>query len=89
MYNIKLALIFLVLSKLKVLLISYKWELNECKKIIISGCHGHLTKMASKQYNLRENSEPQSYGIGLKELWEVKPEVNFNFVFKIKSWVFR
>ncbi|CAK1542716.1 unnamed protein product [Leptosia nina] len=42
--------------------------------IFTEGCHGHLTKMVSKKYNLRENSEPQSYGIGLKELWEVKPE---------------
>ncbi|XP_047027604.1 electron transfer flavoprotein-ubiquinone oxidoreductase, mitochondrial isoform X1 [Helicoverpa zea] len=42
--------------------------------IFTEGCHGHLTKMVSKKYNLREKSEPQSYGIGLKELWEVKPE---------------
>ncbi|KAI5640269.1 electron transfer flavoprotein-ubiquinone oxidoreductase, 4Fe-4S domain-containing protein [Phthorimaea operculella] len=42
--------------------------------IFAEGCHGHLTKMASKKYNLREKAEPQSYGIGLKELWEVKPE---------------
>ncbi|XP_037303608.1 electron transfer flavoprotein-ubiquinone oxidoreductase, mitochondrial [Manduca sexta] len=42
--------------------------------IFAEGCHGHLTKMVSSKYNLRENSEPQSYGIGLKELWEVKPE---------------
>ncbi|XP_047998829.1 electron transfer flavoprotein-ubiquinone oxidoreductase, mitochondrial [Leguminivora glycinivorella] len=42
--------------------------------IFAEGCHGHLTKMVSKKYNLREKAEPQSYGIGLKELWEVKPE---------------
>ncbi|KAJ8720724.1 hypothetical protein PYW08_006189 [Mythimna loreyi] len=42
--------------------------------IFTEGCHGHLTKMISKKYDLRANSEPQSYGIGLKELWEVKPE---------------
>ncbi|KPJ18815.1 Electron transfer flavoprotein-ubiquinone oxidoreductase, mitochondrial [Papilio machaon] len=43
--------------------------------IFAEGCHGHLTKMVSNKFNLRDKSEPQSYGIGLKELWEVKPEV--------------
>ncbi|XP_032522791.2 electron transfer flavoprotein-ubiquinone oxidoreductase, mitochondrial [Danaus plexippus] len=42
--------------------------------IFAEGCHGHLTKMVSNKYNLKEKSEPQSYGIGLKELWEVAPE---------------
>ncbi|XP_013191395.2 electron transfer flavoprotein-ubiquinone oxidoreductase, mitochondrial [Amyelois transitella] len=42
--------------------------------IFTEGCHGHLTKMVSSKYNLREKCEPQSYGIGLKELWEVQPE---------------
>lgn len=36
--------------------------------------------MASQKYNLREKSEPQSYGIGLKELWEVTPEVIYSYL---------
>lgn len=44
--------------------------------IFAEGCHGHLTKQVSKHFNLREHCEPQTYGIGLKELWEVKPEVH-------------
>ncbi|KAI8441076.1 hypothetical protein MSG28_009340 [Choristoneura fumiferana] len=49
-------------------------EFHSKVTIFAEGCHGHLTKMLANKYNLREKSEPQSYGIGLKELWEVKPE---------------
>ena len=42
--------------------------------IFAEGCHGHLAKQLYAKYNLRENCEPQTYGIGLKELWEVAPE---------------
>jgi len=27
-----------------------------------------------EKYNLRENADPQVYGIGIKEIWEIKPE---------------
>ncbi len=37
------------------------------------GCRGHLGKRLMERYRLREGVEPQSYGIGLKELWEVDP----------------
>jgi electron-transferring-flavoprotein dehydrogenase len=37
------------------------------------GCHGHLTKGLISNFHLRENCAPQSYGIGIKELWEVDP----------------
>ncbi|XP_013148482.1 PREDICTED: electron transfer flavoprotein-ubiquinone oxidoreductase, mitochondrial [Papilio polytes] len=49
-------------------------EFHSKVTIFAEGCHGHLTKMVSNKYNLRDKSEPQSYGIGLKELWEIKPE---------------
>ena len=49
-------------------------ELHAKCTIFSEGCHGHLAKQLYNQFNLRENCEPQSYGIGLKELWEVKPE---------------
>ncbi|RUS34955.1 hypothetical protein BC938DRAFT_477405 [Jimgerdemannia flammicorona] len=38
------------------------------------GCHGSLSKTLFRKFNLRENSEPQKYGIGIKEVWEVSPE---------------
>lgn len=38
------------------------------------GCHGSLTKKVIKKYDLRRDSEPQTYGLGLKEVWEIDPE---------------
>ncbi len=38
------------------------------------GCRGHLGRQLQDRYNLRAGADPQVYGIGLKELWEVRPE---------------
>jgi len=38
------------------------------------GCRGHLGKQLEAKFDLRKNADPQVYGIGLKELWEIKPE---------------
>ncbi|KAI1310579.1 hypothetical protein F5Y03DRAFT_22835 [Xylaria venustula] len=38
------------------------------------GCHGSLTKQVSKKFDLRRDSQPQTYGLGLKEVWEIEPE---------------
>ena len=40
------------------------------------GCHGHLAKQLYQKFRLRDNCEPQTYGIGFKELWEVSPELH-------------
>lgn len=48
-------------------------ELHAKQTIFAEGCHGHLTKSITQKFNLRANSEPQSYGIGLKEVWEIDP----------------
>ena len=48
-------------------------ELHAKVTLFSEGCHGHLSKQVIKKFNLREGSEPQSYGIGLKELWEIDP----------------
>jgi electron-transferring-flavoprotein dehydrogenase len=37
------------------------------------GARGSLSKAVIKKYDLRKNAEPQTYGIGLKELWEIDP----------------
>lgn len=39
--------------------------------LFAEGCHGSLSQQIIAKFNLRENACPQSYGIGLKELWEV------------------
>ena len=38
------------------------------------GCRGHLGKQLQERFGLREGVDPQVYGIGLKELWEIRPE---------------
>jgi electron-transferring-flavoprotein dehydrogenase len=48
-------------------------ELHAKVTLIAEGCHGSLTKQLINHFNLRENCQHQSYGIGLKELWEVNP----------------
>lgn len=42
--------------------------------LLAEGCHGSLTKRVTKKYDLRRDSGPQTYGLGVKEIWEVKPE---------------
>ncbi len=41
--------------------------------LLAEGAHGSLTKVATKQFGLRDNSDPQTYGIGIKEVWRVDP----------------
>ncbi|KAI9762113.1 MAG: hypothetical protein M4579_000593 [Chaenotheca gracillima] len=42
--------------------------------LFAEGCHGSLTKQVIKKFDLRRDSEAQTYGLGLKEVWEVQPE---------------
>lgn len=38
------------------------------------GCHGSLSKQVIKKFDLRRESQPQTYGLGIKEVWEVQPD---------------
>ena len=49
-------------------------ELRAKYTLFAEGCRGHLGKQLQDKYLLREGVEPQLYGIGLKELWEIKAE---------------
>ncbi len=49
-------------------------ELWAKQTIFAEGCRGSLTKMLFERFALRDGADPQTYGIGIKELWEVKPE---------------
>src|SRR5215471_19342835 len=42
--------------------------------LFAEGCRGSLSQELMAKLNLREGVEPQKYGIGLKELWQVAPE---------------
>ncbi len=49
-------------------------ELHAKQTVFAEGCHGSLTKMLIKKFDLRKDSDPQTYAIGIKEIWEVPPE---------------
>ena len=51
-------------------------ELIGRQTVFAEGCRGSLTGELMQKYNLRDGIEPQSYGIGIKEIWEVKPELH-------------
>jgi electron-transferring-flavoprotein dehydrogenase len=38
------------------------------------GCHGSLAKQVIKKFDLRRDSQHQTYGLGIKEVWEIQPE---------------
>ena len=38
------------------------------------GCRGHLGRQLQRHFALCERADPQVYGIGLKELWEIQPD---------------
>ncbi len=48
-------------------------ELHARYTLFAEGCRGSLTKTLFERFGLREGVDPQTYGIGLKELWEVDP----------------
>lgn len=39
--------------------------------VLGEGCRGHLTKRAIRHFRLDADSDPQTYGIGMKELWQL------------------
>ncbi|MDE8347903.1 MAG: electron transfer flavoprotein-ubiquinone oxidoreductase [Acidocella sp.] len=49
-------------------------ELRATYTIFAEGCRGSLSKQLMKNFNLNEDNDPQTYAIGIKELWEIKPE---------------
>lgn len=49
-------------------------ELHAKCTIFAEGAHGHLSKQVINKFELRKNAETQTYGIGLKELWEINPD---------------
>ena len=46
-------------------------ELHARYTLFGEGCRGHLGKQLEARFNLRDGADPQTYGIGIKELWEV------------------
>lgn len=48
-------------------------ELHAKYTIFAEGVRGSLTKSLFAKFNLRDGVDPQTYGIGIKELWEIDP----------------
>ena len=62
-------------------------ELHARQTVFAEGCRGSLTKTLFERFNLRDGVDPQTYGIGIKELWEVAPEKHKpGFVFHSIGW---
>lgn len=50
------------------------YELLGKYTVFAEGCRGHLGKELISRFGLDKDSDPQHYGIGLKELWEIDPD---------------
>ncbi len=48
-------------------------ELHAKYTFFAEGVRGHLTKMLKPQFALDADCEPQVYGLGIKELWDIDP----------------
>jgi len=46
-------------------------ELNAKVTVFAEGCRGHLGKQIIKKFELDKGKNPQQYGIGFKEIWEI------------------
>ena len=49
-------------------------ELRAKYTLFAEGARGSLTKILEQRFALRQGREPQKFGLGLKELWQVAPE---------------
>ncbi len=50
------------------------FEFHARYTVFAEGCRGHLGKELIERFQLARDSDPQHYGIGLKEVWEIPPE---------------
>jgi electron-transferring-flavoprotein dehydrogenase len=48
-------------------------ELLARQTVFAEGCRGSLTKTLFDRFDLRRDVDPQTFGIGIKELWEIEP----------------
>ena len=51
-------------------------ELHAKYTFFAEGCRGHLTKEMIRTFDLAKDSQPQVYGLGIKELWDIDPELH-------------
>ncbi|KQN31219.1 electron transfer flavoprotein-ubiquinone oxidoreductase [Sphingomonas sp. Leaf38] len=51
-------------------------ELHAKYTFFSEGCRGHLTKQLIAKFDLAKDSDPQVYGLGIKELWDIDPALH-------------
>ena len=49
-------------------------ELHAKYTLFAEGCRGHLGKQLIELFDLNSGKDPQHYGIGIKEIWEIPAE---------------
>jgi electron-transferring-flavoprotein dehydrogenase len=49
-------------------------ELRAAYTLFAEGCRGSLTKTLFERFGCAKASQPQTFGLGIKELWEIPPE---------------
>ena len=49
-------------------------ELHATYTVFAEGCRGSLSQQLMDKFNLRDGVQPQTYGTGIKELWEIEPQ---------------
>lgn len=50
------------------------FEFHAKYTLFAEGCRGHLGKQLLSKYELDKDADPQHYGIGIKELWDITPD---------------
>jgi electron-transferring-flavoprotein dehydrogenase len=62
-------------------------ELRATYTLFGEGCRGSLSKQVMAQFHLRDGVDPQTYGLGIKELWEI-PRANHKpgFIMHTVGW---
>jgi electron-transferring-flavoprotein dehydrogenase len=51
-------------------------ELHAKYTLFAEGARGHLGKQLMAKFDLNKGKDPQSYGIGIKEIWEIDPKLH-------------
>lgn len=51
-------------------------ELHARYTLFAEGCRGHLGKQLIRQFDLDAGKDPQHYGIGIKEIWQIDPSLH-------------
>ena len=51
-------------------------EIHAKVTLFAEGCHGSLTKKLINKFDLRKDAQPQTYALGVKEVWELDPKLH-------------